>query len=254
MILDCSNKSVINFSIEGEITTKAIRYKNGDSPYLRKQEQLILLYSTDQLINNYNIVFYRFIEHNDVTILYRNGTVILKCIIIKVIAIMFDRTKEDIWETREEIMNRVGTIFQVDKTLNFEGWIDNYYSTIFNEEIYEILKLQIFILNLIIDNQRIQRLYLDQYIKMYIKISLKSKMLELLLPINKILKSIGRVDILLAEYYHRNTTIPSPSPTTLPSSLPMTSENLMISSPWYKRLYNWMISTIQKIRSFIIKH
>lgn len=261
MILDCSNKSVIDYSIEEEVTIRSIRYQDGDNLYLRKKERNILINSIDHLIDNYNVIFCRFIEYNDVKILHKKGTAVLECIIIKAVAIMYNQTKKNIWETEEKILNKLKTIFQVDKTLHFEKWIDSCYSTIFNEEIFKILKLQIFILNLIIDNRDITSIDLNQYIKMYIKTSLRSKMLELLIPIYEILKNIGREDMLLTKYYCSTTTITTTtfsnkslsSPKILPRSLSLTTENLLKPNPWYKRLYNWMINIIQKIRSFTIK-
>lgn len=272
MILNNFNESVIDYSIEIETNIIANKYKYNNikenKNIIKKENLKISSESIEQIINKYNQIFDKFIEYKDITILYEEGTIILKKIIVIMIIITIDIKDK---QGKERKVDKMKTIFEGDKSIKFERFIEEYYSNIFNEQIYEILKLQIIILNKL-SYEGVTDTNFKQYVQTYIKVSLKSKMLELLIPIYDILKRTGKQEILLTEYYKNNSnnhngteeanndvitmvtsTLPSSS---LPSSSSLTSitiEDLIIPQPWYKRVYNWILDTLQNIRSFIIK-
>lgn len=122
-----------------------------------------------------------------------------------------------------------------------------------NHKIYSILTIQFKILCQV-EHNNINR---DEYINMYIRISLQTKMLELLIPLYKLLLVKNEEQLLLREYYkhnnrnNNNNTVSSMEmyDSRGSSSLIIIFESIGDNSygnanniPWYVRIYRWIIS------------
>lgn len=174
--------------------------------------------------NDYDVVFEEFVRRSDIGVLY-------------------DYAKGSRLELN-------GKMFTLDKTVQFEEWFNREYDGGMNTQIFDIMSTQLSMLSEV--EVYVSRAEYTSYIGMYIRISMATKMLELLIPLYRLLQSRGEEGILLREYCDCETVAVNSgtlecSPAGTLSCEYFDDDLIDDTRRWYSEIYRWVVGCVRDI-------